>query len=50
MLQRPRRESSHSDFDTQSRSNLLQMEPRVAGPSNGGWANGCPCACHMAII
>ena len=35
MLQRPREESSLSDFDTQSRGNL-QVGPRVAGPSNGG--------------
>ena len=40
MLQRPRGESSHSDFDTQSRSNLLQTERHVVGLSNGGWANG----------
>ena len=36
MLQRPRGESLHSDFNTQSRSNLLQAGPRIAGPSNGG--------------
>ena len=36
MLQKPRGETLHSDFDTQSRSNLLQAGPRIAGPSNGG--------------
>ena len=35
MLQRSREESSHSDFDTQFRGNLLQVGPCVAGPSNG---------------
>ena len=49
MLQRPRGEILHSDFNTQSRSNLLQTEPRIAELSNGSWVNGCPCACHMAI-
>ena len=48
MLQRPRGENTHSDFDTQSHSNLLQAGPRVADRLTA--ANSCPCACHMATL